>query len=102
MVQILSTHSFAVDQVLAKVVFLYAKKSHQLVSVINYRHVTQTIDVSTVTMLYFIMGKWMSKVKLKSFLDIIQYIYWIDIQYIYPVYLFYILYLWKNITAHTK
>lgn len=75
MVQILSTCSFSVDQVLAKVVFLYAKKSHQLVSVINDRYVTQTVYVSTVTMLYFIMGKWMSKVKLKSFLDLMQYIY---------------------------
>lgn len=57
MVQILSTRSFSVDQVFAKVVFLYAKKSHQLVSVINDRYVTQTVYVSTVTMLYFIMGK---------------------------------------------
>lgn len=74
MVQILSTRSFSVDQVLPKVVFLYAKKSHQLVSVINDRYVTQTVYVSTVTMLYCIMGKWMSKVKLKSFLDLMQYL----------------------------
>lgn len=73
MVQILSTCSFSVDQVLAKVVFLYAKNSHQLVSVIN--DICYIVYVSTVTMLYFIMGKWMSKVKLKSFLDLIQYIY---------------------------
>lgn len=45
MVQILSTRSFSVDQVLPKVVFLYAKKSHQLVSVINDRYVTQTVCI---------------------------------------------------------
>lgn len=55
MVQILSTRSFSVDQVLAKVVFLYAKNSHQLVSVII--DICYTVYVSTVTMLYFIMGK---------------------------------------------